>query len=264
MATNIYIKLTKLFNADKLRAILSSGQAVVLHRLAMMSKDGDWVLRADQESLTYVLGVLSEFGATYRFGAPLDLRWLSHGWSAHLEFINEGMRVRTDFVVTPPRITTAGLERMWHEQEGAEIPFVGLRDLADLKKTNREKDYPVIGELARRMTLPRDTFMYSRSARDLIALATKHPELLTPCTAERPALKEIAHGEARLAAALDAERRDLMRVNEERLAKYLDASRPWQSAWPAIQSEIAGLPLSTAHAALIKAAEGTLPFSPGE
>lgn len=40
---NIYLQLTKQFNDGRLRAILAGGQAVVLHRLAMMSKDGDWI-----------------------------------------------------------------------------------------------------------------------------------------------------------------------------------------------------------------------------
>lgn len=42
---NPYVELTAAFNRECLRAVLSSGQAVVLHRLAVMSKDGDWILR---------------------------------------------------------------------------------------------------------------------------------------------------------------------------------------------------------------------------
>ena len=43
---------------------------------------------------------LESYGAAYRFGAPLDTRWLSAGWSAHLEFRYEGLRVRTDVAHT--------------------------------------------------------------------------------------------------------------------------------------------------------------------
>ena len=38
---NPYVRLTREFNHGRLRAILASGQAVVLYRLAIMSKDGD-------------------------------------------------------------------------------------------------------------------------------------------------------------------------------------------------------------------------------
>jgi hypothetical protein len=41
--TNPYLELTQELNRGRLRALLSSGQAVVMHRLAMMSKDGDWI-----------------------------------------------------------------------------------------------------------------------------------------------------------------------------------------------------------------------------
>lgn len=36
---SVYLTLTSEFNEGGLRAIVSSGQAVVLHRLAVMSKD---------------------------------------------------------------------------------------------------------------------------------------------------------------------------------------------------------------------------------
>lgn len=74
---NIYLMLTREYNERRLRAIISSGQAVVLHRLAIMSKDGDWILRDDEEALTHVLKVLQRYGARYRYGAPLDLRWMA-------------------------------------------------------------------------------------------------------------------------------------------------------------------------------------------
>ena len=77
---NIYVDLTRAFNAAGSNAILSSGQAVVFHRLAVMSKDGDWILRETQEALDRVLAVLEQRGAAYRFGAPagppLDARRL--------------------------------------------------------------------------------------------------------------------------------------------------------------------------------------------
>ena len=51
---NIYVKLTKEFNQGRLRAIICSGQAVVLHRLAIMSKDGDWIIREDEEAIRHI------------------------------------------------------------------------------------------------------------------------------------------------------------------------------------------------------------------
>lgn len=259
---NIYLELTKLFNAGKLRAVLSSGQAVVLHRLAIMSKDGDWILREDTETMAHVLAVLAKYNARYRFGAPLDTRWMSGGWSSHFEFYHDQLRVRTDFFTRPPRISQLELKNLWKEQVGRDLPFVNIKHLAEMKKTNRERDYAVIGELARLMSDPRDRLLYSRSARDLMALAEKHPELVSELTAQRPVLERISEGKERLEQALDAERRALIRANEERLATYMKAAEEWSATWAYVEKEIAGCSLVEAHEIVVTRAEGLLPFHP--
>jgi hypothetical protein len=257
---NIYLELTRRFNHGHVHAILTGGQAVVLHRLAIMSKDGDWLLREDPQTMEHVLSVLERYGARYRFGAPLDVRWMASGWSTHLEFQWQDMRVRTDFVTRPPRLDQESLQRIWHNTEGQEAPFLDAADLADTKKTNREKDYAVIGELARRIADPDGQILYSRSARDLIALAQQHPERVQRLAKRRPVLRVIGQEREALEAALDAERRQLMRANEERLAKYLEAARPWAAAWPALSRQMAGLVLSEAHRLMVRQAEALLPF----
>jgi len=257
---NIYLELTRKFNSGRVRAILAGGQAVVLHRLAIMSKDGDWILREEPGSVEHVLSVLAGYGARYRFGAPLDVRWLAGGWSTHLEFEWQGMRVRTDFITRPPRLDQQSLQHIWRSAEGREVPFARAVDLADMKKTNREKDYVVIGELARRMTDPDDQILYSRSARDLIALAEQHPDRIRQLAERRPALLAIKQGREALEAALDAERRQLIRANEERLAKYMEAAKPWAAVWPVLSRQMEGLALSEAHQLMVQQAQTLLPF----
>jgi hypothetical protein len=256
---NIYVELTHAFNRGGVKAILGGGQAVVLHRLAVMSKDGDWILREDDETMTQVLSVLAGYGARYRYGAPLDIRWLAGGWSAHLEFPQGGLRVRTDFVTRPPRMDGPALQKLWREQVGAALPFVGARDLADLKKTNREKDYVVIGELARILTEPEDQMLYSRSARDLMQLAAEHPDQARVLAEQRPALAAVWKGVRDLEAALDAERRNLMHANEERLGRYLAAAERWAANWPGVAREMEGLPLAAAHRVMSGHALNLLP-----
>ncbi|MBI3986593.1 MAG: hypothetical protein HY343_06720 [Lentisphaerae bacterium] len=261
MSANIYLELTRQFNGGRLRAILSGGQAVVLHRLAIMSKDGDWILREDEEALRHVVSVLAGYGAHYRFGAPLDIRWLAGGWSSHLEFAWKGLRVRTDFVTRPPRLDGDAVKRLWREQEHREFPFVGAKDLVELKKTNREKDYAVIGELARRMSDADEQILCSRSARDLMELAATHPDKIVSLARRRPALLAVRDGVEALEAALDAERRRLMHANEERLAAYMAVAEPWSQAWSDVAREMDGMAIRDAHDAMVKRAEGRLPFA---
>ena len=259
---SIYVELTRIFNSGKLRVVICSGQAVVLHRLAIMSKDGDWIIREDKEALDHVLNVLSGFGASYRFGAPLDIRWLKGGWSSHFEFRHNNLRVRTDFFSRPPRIHPERLNRLWEEQKSSDLPFLNPKDLADVKKTNREKDYAIIGELARLMESPGDQLLYSRSARDILALAEKHPYLTAKLGNQRPLLKRITEGRDKLEEMLDAEKRTLMHENENRLACYLKSAEKWIGLWPLIEKEIHNLPLLEAHKIIIDRIEGVLPFNP--
>ena len=261
---SVYLTLTREFNEGALRAILSSGQAVVLHRLAVMSKDGDWILRESEDALACVLGVLERHGARYRYGAPLDVRWMRGGWSSHFEFRSEAIRVRTDFLTRPPRLDADDLAALWREQASSAIPAVDPRRLIELKKTNREKDYAVIGELARLIDDPRQQLLASRSARDLVALARARPDLAKELAATRPVLAATGAGIDVLEAALDAERRAMMHANEKRLRRYLAAAAEWAARWPSVETGIAGLPLGLAHAALTAQAERALPFEPPE
>ncbi len=255
----IYEELTRAFNRGRTRAILSSGQAVVIHRLAVMSKDGDWILRETPEDLDHVLEVLHHRHATYRFGAPLDVRWMRGGWSSHFEFRRQDMRVRADFVTRPPRIPARDLERIWQEQEARDLPVTDVADLIEIKKTNREKDYAVIGEMARLLPRPEDQLLASRSARDLLRLSEAHPDLVARLVPRRPLLARCPEGREALEAALDAERRELMHRNEERLARYLAAAEAWAQAWPSVSREIAGKPLREAHRIVTEHASGVLP-----
>jgi hypothetical protein len=166
----------------------------------------------------------------FNHGAPLDLRWLVHGWSSHLEFQEGGLRLRCDFVTRPPRVSPAALRELWEAPVQKEAPVVSLPVLAELKKTNREKDYAVIGELARKMEDPRLQALYSRSARDLLKL--------------------------------DEERRSLIRKNEVRLDRYVDAAARWAAEWSRVSKEMAGRPLAEAHEIMVGGAAQHLPREP--
>ena len=123
-------------------------------------------------------------------------------------------------------------------RKGCELPFVDARNLIELKKTNREKDYAVIGELARLLTDPEEQLLTSRSARDILDVASRHPGLAASLAEKRPALAAVPAGIDALETALDAERRAMIHANERRLNRYLRAATAWTAVWPKLSKEI--------------------------
>jgi hypothetical protein len=145
---NIYFTLTEAFNRNGRHVALASGQAVVFYRIAIMSKDGDWIVREVPDACEQVLSELERRGAHYRLGAPLDVRWLAGGWSSHFEFFDsEQRRVRCDFVSRPPRVPLSSLAPLFDVRQPP-LVAVDPESLILMKQTQRAKDYPVIGELA--------------------------------------------------------------------------------------------------------------------
>ena len=144
--------------------------------------------------------------------------------------------------------------------EGCDLPFIDARNLIELKKTNREKDYAVIGELARLLTGPEEQLLTSRSARDILDLVSRHSGLAASLAGKRPALAAAGAGIDALETALDVERRALIHANERRLNRYLQAASAWTAVWPKLSKEIADLSLPESHRIVVQRAAGILPF----
>jgi len=259
LASNPYFALSRSFNAGRVRAIISSGQAVVWHRMSEASKDGDWIVREDADDLAHIRAVLAERGAVYRFGAPLDVRWLAGGWSAHLEFQDGPLRLRTDFVSRPPRLSPARLAALWRKTEHDDPPVIGILDLIALKLTQRERDYPIVGTLAKRLSDPAAILRHSRSATMLLRTAAGHGDLLAPLASERPLLATIPCAQETLEAALDHERRELMRRDQRRIAAYVAAMAGLARARGALEAAWAGKPLADQHRILVECCAQQLP-----
>lgn len=258
-ASSVYTDLTRAFNASGTMAILSSGQACVMYRLAFVSKEGDWILRETDEACRAVLTVLAGHGARYRLGAPLSPRWLSGGWSAHCEYQDGPWRIRTDFVSRPPRIEPEGMVAMWRNAETHAVPIISPQDLIRIKRTMREKDYPIIGALAQRFEDPEDILRFSLTPPELARTAMAHPELVDRIVVERPLLRVAVLDPDRLPLSLAEERLEHQRRDRRRIDAYQGAMAAWSQRWTALQRELDGAPLLEAHERMMSEADGLLP-----
>ena len=250
---NVYFELTEAFNADRPTAALASGQAVVYYRVAIMSKDGDWIIRESPDACARVLAVLDARGARYRPAAPLDSRWLAGGWSCHFEFFDDRhRRVRCDFVSRPPRVAQSALDATFAR---ATTPLfaVDVETLIRLKQTQRAKDYAVIGALAAKLPADREIEFTTNPDRILALTAEFGP----PRT--RPAVAAAAtSGDRRaLVIALAEEIDEQQQRDRRRVERYETAAAPYLAECRTLG--LAGLPLGEAHTRLIDAAERLLP-----
>ncbi len=256
---NIYFDLTEELNAEGTIAVLASGQAVVFYRLALMSKDGDWILKESPEACRRALAVLEKHGARYRPGAPLDVRWLAGGWSSHFELSDsQARRVRCDFFSRPPRIRPAEIAALFSPQAELEpLRVVGLEPLIRMKQTQRAKDYPVIGELARLLPPEREVELTTDPDR-ILELASGIGQ-----ESERLAVKVALSGSREdVVVALAREADRLQQEDRARLDKYRAASANYLREVQA--ARIGDLDLPDAHDRLCEIAERWLPYNPTE
>jgi hypothetical protein len=256
---NIYFELTEAFNAKERLVALASGQAVVYYRVAIMSKDGDWVIRETPQACATVLQELDGRGAHYRPGAPLDVRWLKGGWSSHFEFPDDRQRrVRCDFLSRPPRVSRSAVDRIFaYTGTSTGMVVIDLDALIAMKQTQRAKDYAVIAELATLLPPEREIDVTTNPDR-IIALATTLGH-----SSQRPVARLAATGADRHAVvlALAAEIDGLQQVDRRRMAAYEAASGPYLEECRA--ARVSALPLRDAHKRIVEIAERLLPRVPG-
>jgi len=253
---NLYFELTRELNAEGPIAALASGQAVVFYRLAMMSKDGDWILMETPAACQRALDVLTRRGARYRPGAPLDVRWLAAGWSSHFEFFDpKGRRIRCDFLTRPPRVPVEELSTLF-TAIAAPTLVVPIEPLIRMKQTQRAKDYPIIGELARMLPPEREIELTTDPDR-ILALAPHHGGG-SRRRAVQAAREDRSRDEVVVELAREADR--MQAEDRARLERFRAAAEPFLRQFQA--SGIADLELPEAHQRAVDLALRTLPLDP--
>ncbi len=147
------LRMLRTLRVRNLRYLLMGGQACVLYGGAQFSKDTDIHLVADQVSLAALRLALADLKAEVIAVPPFEEKYLELGLAVHFRCYPEdelqGTRldIMTKMRNAPPfaelwdRRTTLALE------DGTEIDAVAIQDLVQIKKTRRDKDWPMIRNL---------------------------------------------------------------------------------------------------------------------
>jgi len=216
------------------------GQACVLYGAAEFSRDTDLAILASPENLSRLRAALADLQAEVIAVPPFELKHLRKGHAIHFRCHTpeaDGMRVDVMtrmrgvdvFARLWPRRTTLGAE------DGTSYELMSLPDLVKAKKTQRDKDWPMIRRLVeadyfRQRDKPTQQqvgfwFLELRTPELLIELAETHAQICRRLIKQRSLLKLVAAGkENDLTAAL---------AEEERLEREAD-----REYWMPLKAEL--------------------------
>jgi hypothetical protein len=248
---------------------ITSGQACVYYGIQQTTKDSDWIV--DLSGIDVLRQVLAGWDkrnpcqAEYRSicGAPLDPKYLRCGWTSHLAIVERTAEVEhhVDIFGKPPRV-----QRL--EADPGDVEIASRHVVAQMKKTDRDKDWPVVFSLGRQM-LERGDWRGVLHVQDTDMLADAWaevpPENRSELTRQRPLLALIERSPQRLRRAIAVERALWVAVNQARYGSYQRAWKQFFRRWrsePGMQWPLAA-PFHQQHQVVAAACEDhQLPVNP--
>jgi hypothetical protein len=128
------------------------GQACVFYGAAEFSRDCDIVILAEDDNFVRLTAVLSELQAECIAVPPLDWKYLDRGHAIHFRCKHaEAHDIR--LVVMTKMRGCDGFAQLWERRttledaDGTVFELLGIEDLIRAKKTQRDKDWPMIRRL---------------------------------------------------------------------------------------------------------------------
>lgn len=218
MSLNPILKVLSTFQRCDVHALLMGGQACILYGAAEFSRDTDFVISCSEENLARLRSALRELEAERVFHPSLQACYLERGHACHFRCRHpEARGIRIDILSVLRGCDP--FPDLWQRREIIDLPglpglaLLSLPDLVRAKKTQRDKDWPMIRRLVeadfeRHKENPdpehlRFWLRESRTPRMLLDLATRYPRLFDAERARRPALSLAESGkEEELAKAL--------------------------------------------------------------
>ncbi len=189
--------------AHRVRALLMGGQACVFYGAAEFSRDTDFAILADAANLARLRKALAELQAEPIAVPPFEIKFLRRGHALHFRSRHpEAWRMRVDVMSKMRGVD--GFGRLWKRRttialpDGTKCDLLSLPDLVRAKKTQRDKDWPMIRRLVeahffsheKKTTPAQKKFWLAelRTAELLIQVAQDNPTLCRRAQTKRPLL----------------------------------------------------------------------------
>jgi hypothetical protein len=222
-------KVLSILRKHRVRALLMGGQACILYGAAEFSRDIDVAVLADESNLKRLRRALGELNAELVYFPQLTSTALLRGHACHFRSHcqqTQGLRIDVMAVMHG----CDGFDELWKRRYQIDLPDIGrinllsLPDLVKAKKTQRDKDWPMVRRLVeidydeKPRTPARSQIAFwlleARTASLLVELCQRYPK-----TAQRLALKRAAIS---FALDKDTERIELALREEEDACRAAD------------------------------------------
>lgn len=217
-----------------IRFALTSGQACVYFGIQQTTKDSDWII--EPPCFGQLVEMFDEMdrksGVTVSYraicGAPLESDYLGQGWTSHLQLIDRNDVVQhLDFFGKAPRVS-----QIEFDEDGPD--FASRHTVAQMKKTDRDKDWPFVFSLGRQAVERGDWrgILHIQDADWLFEHWPEVPELQRQELIKfRPLLRFIDSEPRRLQRAVVMERMLWAGVNRGRYERYATAWKTFFREW---------------------------------
>ena len=244
MTPNPILKVLSTLTTRRVRHLLMGGQACVFYGAAEFSRDTDVALLAESENLDRLTLALADLDAHGIAVPPASLHYLLRGHALHFRCAHpEARNMRLDVMSVMRGVDP--FEDLWARrttlevEPGVTLEMLSLPDLVAAKKTQRDKDWPMIRRLLeahhathRDDPSPEQIDFWLAELRTpalLLTITSRYPEMARSVSHQRPLLgSALAGDEPGLATALAEEERrerDADRAYWLPLRKELEALR---------------------------------------
>jgi len=238
-------------NEREVDYLLISGQATILYGAATFSEDIDlWLNPVAKHILAFRDALQAADARYYKLTPPLTKEFLKRGHGFHF-LLKSGSEseVFLDVLGTPPRVdsfASACAASQWMDTEWGRVRTIGIKDLVELKKTQRLEDYPVVSNLAlawfEQPDCKRSRADYRWALQNIFTLTAlrqffeEHPQAIEALPA-RDASERMAFGECVAAdkEAPDATATKVERYMQQQIAALQQADRRY---WRSIIAEL--------------------------
>jgi hypothetical protein len=149
---NPIVKVLSTLSCHEVRHLLMGGQASVFYGAAEFSRDCDIVLLSDPANFARLQSALDELDANCIAVPPFEIEYLQRGHMVHFRCAHpDAAGIRIDVMTKMRGVDDFSL--LWQRRtsladtEGTTYELLGIHDLVRAKKTQRDKDWPMIRRL---------------------------------------------------------------------------------------------------------------------